>query len=122
MNDLSALLHREAVYLWYYFTVRLEQILGWWVLGMLVGSAVSVFAKDAIRRALLSLRGGRAGALGIAVACGSQKALNLVLLGMFSRHLPFGEKAWQDAIASCVPQKTLEVNLAAFARGRALMN
>lgn len=39
MNDLLALLHREAVYLWYYFTVQLEQILGWWVLGMLVGSA-----------------------------------------------------------------------------------
>ena len=34
MNDLPALLHREAVYLWYYFTVQLEQILGWWVLGM----------------------------------------------------------------------------------------
>ena len=57
MNDLPALLHREAVYLWYYFTVQLEQILGWWVLGMVVGSAVSVFAQGAIRRALLSLRG-----------------------------------------------------------------
>ena len=46
---------------------------------------------------------------------------DLVLLGMFSRHLPFEEAAWRDAIAACVPQKTLEVNLAAFARGRALM-
>ena len=65
MNDLPALLHREAVYLWYYFTVQLEQILGWWVLGMVVGSAVSVFAKGAIHRALLSLRGGRAGNSGV---------------------------------------------------------
>ena len=61
-----------------------------------------------------------ADALGIAVECGSQKALNLVLLGMLSRHLPFAEDAWKDAIAACVPQKTLETNLAAFARGRAL--
>jgi len=61
-----------------------------------------------------------ADALGIAVECGSQKALNLVLLGMLSRHLPFSEEAWKEAIAACVPQKTLETNLAAFARGRAL--
>ena len=51
----------------------------------------------------------------------AQKALNLVLLGMFSRHLPFEEEAWRDAIAACVPPRTLEVNLAAFERGRALM-
>ena len=61
-----------------------------------------------------------ADALAIAVECGSQKALNLVLLGMLSRHLPFAEEAWQEAIAACVPQKTLKTNLAAFARGRAL--
>ena len=81
MNDLPALLHREAVYLWYYFTVQLEQILGWWVLGMVVGSAVSVFAKDAIRRALLSLRGGRAGALGIAAASALGIASPLCMYG-----------------------------------------
>lgn len=60
-------------------------------------------------------------AMKIAVEAGSQKALNLVLLGMFSRHLPFEEEAWRDAIAACVPPRTLEVNLAAFERGRALM-
>lgn len=61
-----------------------------------------------------------ADALKLAVEAGSQKALNLVLLGMLSRHLPFAEKAWRDAIAGCVPQKTLAVNLAAFSRGRGL--
>lgn len=82
MNDLPALLHREAVYLWYYFTVQLEQILGWWVLGMLVGSAVSVFAKDADPpAALLSLRGGRAGALGIAAASALGIASPLCMYG-----------------------------------------
>ena len=56
----------------------------------------------------------------IAAECGNQKALNLVLLGMLSRHLDFSEEAWKNAIAACVPAKTLEINLAAFARGRAL--
>ena len=59
-----------------------------------------------------------ADALAIATECGSPKALNLVLLGMLSRHLPFTLDAWKETIAACVPQKTLEVNLAAFARGR----
>ena len=61
-----------------------------------------------------------ADALTIAVECGSQKALNLVLLGMLSRHLPFEPEVWQEAIAACVPAKTLETNLAAFRRGREL--
>lgn len=61
----------------------------------------------------------RMDALKAAVEAGNQKALNLVLLGMLSRHLPFSEKAWKDAIAACVPQKTLEVNNAAFDKGRA---
>ena len=62
----------------------------------------------------------QADALGIAAECGSQKALNLVLLGMLSKHLPFAEDAWKEAIAACVPAKTLQVNLEAFVRGREL--
>ena len=60
----------------------------------------------------------QADALGIAEECGNQKALNLVLLGMLSAHLPFAAEAWEEAIAACVPAKTLKVNLAAFERGR----
>ena len=59
---------RELIYLWYYFTVQLEQIFGWWVLGMVIGSAVSVFAKDFIHRMFGSLQEKRLGILGIAAA------------------------------------------------------
>lgn len=90
------------------------------ILPMPVITGAAAYPDDPLS-ALASYRVESADALGIAVECGSQKALNLVLLGMFSRHLPFEEAAWRDAIAACVPQKTLEVNLAAFARGRALM-
>lgn len=57
-------------------------------------------------------------AMKIAVEAGSQKALNLVLLGMLSRRLPFSEQAWKEAIVACVPKKTLPVNIAAFEKGR----
>lgn len=39
---------REFVYLWYYFDIQLRQIFWYWVLGMVLGSAVSVFLKDHI--------------------------------------------------------------------------
>ena len=62
------IIERELIYLWYYFTVQLEQIAGFWAAGMLIGSAVSVFAKERIHRALSSLQKKRTGIFGIAAA------------------------------------------------------
>ena len=39
-------LTREFIYLRYYFELQLMQILRYWVLGILIGSFISVFAKD----------------------------------------------------------------------------
>lgn len=64
------ILRREFIYLWYYFTVQFEQIFIWWVFGMAVGSAVSVFAKDGIHRAFRSLQGKKMGVLGTVAASG----------------------------------------------------
>lgn len=58
-------LQREFTYLWYYFTVQLEQIFDWWVLGMVIGSAISVFAKDKLHNLFRSLAGLRLGAVGV---------------------------------------------------------
>lgn len=49
------LLQREAIYLWYYFDVQLRQIFWYWVLGMALGSLVSVFLKDRVHGALRNL-------------------------------------------------------------------
>lgn len=56
-------------------------------------------------------------ALSMAEKSGSQRAVNLVLLGALSKHLPWGKDAWHKAIAACVPPKTLEVNIKAFDAG-----
>lgn len=57
---MSEIFRRETVYLWYYFRLQFRQIFFYWVLGMLIGSAVSVFLKDRIHRAVavLSKKGG----------------------------------------------------------------
>ena len=58
-------LRREFIYLWYYFSVQLEQIFPYWVLGMVLGSAISVFEKDYIHKLFRSIQGKRLGALGV---------------------------------------------------------
>ena len=39
---------REWVYFWYYFTLQIRLIAPYWITGMALGSAVSVFLKDRI--------------------------------------------------------------------------
>ena len=63
------ILHREFVYLWYYFELQFRQIAFYWILGMAIGSAVSVFAKDGIHRTFRNLRNQKWGALGVIPAC-----------------------------------------------------
>lgn len=58
-------------------------------------------------------------ALTLAVEAGSQRAVNLVLLGVLSRHLPFADEDWKHAIAASVPRSTMAVNIRAFEAGRA---
>lgn len=59
------ILKRESIYLWYYFTVQLEQIFLWWVLGMVIGSTISVFAKEKLHGLFGALSRWRLGALGV---------------------------------------------------------
>ena len=63
------LLRREAVYLWYYFDLQFRQIFWYWVLGMVIGSAVSVFAKDRIHGLFARMKDTRWGLLGVVPAC-----------------------------------------------------
>lgn len=63
------MLHREAVYIWYYFDLQFRQIFWYWVLGMAIGSAVSVFAKDRIHGLFARMKDAKWGTAGIIPAC-----------------------------------------------------
>jgi len=57
--------------------------------------------------------------LEIARQAGSAKAVNIALLGRFSRYLPeIAETDWREAIEAIVPQKFRELNFKAFELGR----
>lgn len=89
-------LRREFVYIWYYFTVQLEQIFGWLVLGMVIGSTVSTFAKDYIHRAFRSLQGKRLGVLGIVAASALGIASPLCMYGTIPISASFSKGGMKD--------------------------
>lgn len=90
------MLRREFIYIWYYFSVQLEQIFGWWVLGMVIGSAVSVFAKDYIHRAFRALQSKKLGLVGIAVASALGIASPLCMYGTIPIAASFSKSGIQD--------------------------
>lgn len=54
----------------------------------------------------------------IARELGDPRLVNTILLGILSNHLPFTSQQWFDAIKKRVKAKFVDVNLAAFERGR----
>lgn len=89
-------LRREFIYLWYYFSVQLEQIFRYWVLGMVLGSAISVFAKDHIHNAFRSLQGKKLGFVGIVVASALGIASPLCMYGTIPLAASFSRNGIKD--------------------------
>lgn len=56
--------------------------------------------------------------LTLARQAGSQKAVNIVLLGRLSHYFDISETSWQNALRACVPPKFLDINQRAFALGK----
>jgi len=58
-----------------------------------------------------------ADALGLAEKCGTSRAANVVLIGMFAKHSNLPKEVFVKAVEECVPEKTRSINLAAFEAG-----
>ncbi|WP_342759144.1 permease [Kineothrix sedimenti] len=90
------ILHREFVYLWYYFSIQLNQIFEYWLLGMVIGSVVSVFGKERIHNLFHSLKDKRMGVLGIVPACLLGIASPLCMYGTIPIAASFSAKGMRD--------------------------
>ncbi len=93
---MQEILHREAVYLWYYFTVQFEQIFRYWVLGMVLGSVVSVFLKDHIHGTFRRLGEKRLGVFGIVIASALGIASPLCMYGTIPIAASFSKSGIKD--------------------------
>lgn len=104
------ILRREIIYIWYYFTVQLEQILGWWVLGIVIGSFVSVFAKDSIYRAFRSIQGKKLGVLGIVAATILGIASPLCMYGTIPIAASFSKGGMRDSWLAAFMMSSILLN------------
>ena len=89
-------LQREGIYLWYYFTVQLGQIFPYWLMGMGIGSVVSVFGKERIHALFENMKNMRLGIFGIIPACILGIASPLCMYGTIPIAASFSEKGMQD--------------------------
>ena len=110
MIELLEIIQREFTYIWYYFDIQLRQIFWYWILGMAIGSFVSVFAKDKIHSLFVGMRNKKLGLLGIIPAC---------LLGIASPLCMYGTI---PIAASFCRQGMREDWLAAFMMASILLN
>jgi len=85
------------------------------------GKKVAAYPEDAIEDAKKACLGTVVAidAEKIAMELGNTKLTNTILLGALSNGLEITEDVWKETITSMVPQKTIEINLQAFEKGRA---
>ncbi|MDR1108889.1 MAG: permease [Spirochaetaceae bacterium] len=101
---------RELVYLWYYFSLQLEQIFGYWIFGMALGSLISVFGKKKISTLFTALADKKLGVIGLVPAS---------LLGIASPLCMYGT----IPVAASFAEKGMEEDwIAAFMMGSILLN
>ena len=62
------ILKREIIYIWYYFTVQFRQIFLYWLIGMVIGSIISVFFKDKIHNLMRNMKSDGSSIIGIIAA------------------------------------------------------
>ena len=110
MAEIFTVLKREIIYIWYYFEIQFRQICGYWILGMLIGSFISVFAKDRIHGIFAGMKDRKWGLFGIVPAC---------LLGIASPLCMYGTI---PIAASFRKQGMREDWLAAFMMASILLN
>ncbi|MBO5241187.1 MAG: permease, partial [Lachnospiraceae bacterium] len=62
------IIKREFIYLGYYFLVQFRQIFLYWVVGMVIGSIISVFFKDKIHNLMRNMKSDGSSIIGITFA------------------------------------------------------
>ncbi len=96
MEEIAEVIEREFVYVWYYFTVQLRQIALYYVLGIVLGSVISVFIKDKIHGLFRSMGDKKLGVLGIIPASILGIASPLCMYGTIPLAASFSKSGIRD--------------------------
>ncbi len=107
------LIKRELIYLWYYTDIQLRQLFIYWLIGILIGSFISVFAKDKIHKIMSETNEKKWGLFGIVPACILGIISPLCMYGTIPIAASFAKKGMrEDYIASfCMASMLLNPQL-----------
>ena len=96
MEQIVEVIQREFVYVWYYFTVQLRQIALYYILGIVLGSVISVFVKDKIHGLFQKMGGKKLGVLGVIPASILGIASPLCMYGTIPLAASFSKSGIRD--------------------------
>lgn len=96
MEQIWEVIQREFVYVWYYFTVQLRQIALYYILGIVLGSVISVFVKDKIHGLFRSMGDKKLGVLGVIPASILGIASPLCMYGTIPLAASFSKSGIRD--------------------------
>ncbi len=110
MSNILGILETEFIHLFYYFKIQLFQIAGYWALGILIGSAVSVFAKEKIHSAVKLISEEKYGVFGIIPASLLGIASPLCLYGTIPLAYSFSEYGIQEDFLAAFMMSSILLN------------
>lgn len=110
MNEIFETIKTEFIYVAYYFEIQLRQIILYWALGIVIGSAVSVFAKEKIHSAVKMISEEKYGVFGIIPASLLGIASPLCLYGTIPLAYSFSEYGVQDDFLAAFMMSSILLN------------
>lgn len=93
---MSKVIERELIYFWYYFSIQFEQIFKFWMIGILLGSLISVFGKNKIHKLFIGMQNSRWGIFGVIPASLLGIASPLCMYGTLPIAASFSEKGMRE--------------------------
>ena len=93
---MEEILRREGIYLWFYFSVQLKLIFPYWVLGIIIGSVISVFGKAKIHSLFVHANHRKFGLFGLVPASLLGIASPLCMYGTIPIAASFSEKGVRE--------------------------
>ena len=103
-------IHREVIYLWYYLDIQIRQIAPYWALGIVLGSAISVFGKKYIHGAFSKIGKKRIGWLGVIPASLLGIVSPLCMYGTIPIAAAFSKENIEDDILSAFMMSSILLN------------
>ncbi len=104
------IIQREAIYLWYYFDLQLRQIFWYWVVGIVIGSFISVFAKNWIHAAAENFGRRVPGIFGLVFASVLGIASPLCMYGTIPICAAFSRKGLKDDFLAAFMMSSILLN------------